>query len=150
MSYKPTTDEPVDRSCPTPESVIAQYLQANDRRIPKGFPSDPFQAARFWMAHQIQPDAFTEAATPPVTKGGNWGTPYHDRLLYTLKKFLKLKAVHQVYVIEQIERGIPWGGDEIDLYIQFVEESDKMAQNKSQYIEEGFKKMHRALKGMVV
>lgn len=152
MAYKSSSsaDEPRFNKCPTPEEVIDQYLKITKRPVPKMFPTDGFQAARYWMAHQLPADNFSEAATPPTVKGGTWETPYHDRLLYTLKRFLKLKTVQQVYVIEHIEQGIPWKGDDISFYTQIVEEQAKMIVNKEQYIEDGFKKMHKALKGMTV
>lgn len=153
MAYRSSSDEDrpfQNNKCPTPEEVIDQYLKEANPRIPDGMPQDGFQAARWWMAHQIQHDNFTEAALPPAKKGGEWQTPYHDRLMYTLKKFLKLKRVHQIYVIEHINKGIPWKGDEISLYTQYVDEAAKMAQNPEQYIAEGFKKMRKALQGMTV
>jgi hypothetical protein len=152
MAYKSSSDE--DRPfqsnrCPTPEEVIADYLSQTKLRVPDGMPSDGFQAARWWMARQAPGDPFSEAATPPPKKGGDWATPYHDRLVYTLRKFLKLKRVHQVYVIEHIENGVPWRGDDIDFYIKIVEETTVMRScDKEQYFEDGFKKMHKALKGM--
>jgi hypothetical protein len=129
--------------------VIEQFLKTTKYRKPGMFPADPFQAARYWMAHQQPCDDFTEAVTPPNTKGGTWGTPYHDRLVYTLRKFLKQKSIQQVFLIEHIEKGVTWKGDEIKFYQTVVEESLKMAQNKEKYIEDGFKAMHRALRGMV-
>lgn len=152
MAYKPKSDDqPFDNGrCPTPEEVIDQYLKQKNPRIPEGAPSDGFQFARWWMSHQKPGDRFSEAATPPVMKGGSWATPYHDRLMYTLKKFLKLKRVQQVYVIEHIEKGIPWLGDDVDKYADIVNEHHKMLQNKEQYIEDGFKKMHKALRGLQV
>jgi len=152
MAYKSSSDE--DRpfqsnKCPTPEEVIAHYLANTKRRVPEGMPVDGFQAARWWMARQAPGDPFSEAATPPVKKGGEWATPYHDRLLYTLRRFLKLKRVHQIYVIEHIDKGVPWKGDDIDLYITVVEETAVMNKSdREQYFEDGFKKMHKALKGM--
>lgn len=153
MAYKSSSDE--DRPfhsnrCPTPEEVISEFLSQTKLRVPKGMPSDGFQAARWWMARQAPADQFSEAATPPRVKGSDWVTPYHDRLMYTLKKFLRLKSIQQVYIIEHIERGIPWKGDEIGHYQLVVEESAKMAENKEQYIEDGFKKMHKVLQGMTV
>lgn len=152
MAYKSSSkaDEPRFNKCPTPEEVIDQYLKVKNPRIPKGAPADGFQFARWWMAHQAPADNFSEAATPPTVKGGTWETPYHDRLIYTLRRFLRLKTVQQVYVIEHIEQGIPWKGDDISFYTQIVEEQAKMAVNREQYIEDGFKKMRKALKGMTV
>jgi hypothetical protein len=102
------------------------------------------------MSHQPQGDRFSEAATPPATKGGSWTTPYHDRLIASLKKFLGLKHVQQLYIIEHVEKGIPWRGDDLDKYTDIVNEHFKMVENKEKYIEDGFKKMHKVLRGMQV
>ena len=148
MAYKPKEEANGRVSCPTPEEVIADYLEHSKRSPPKGAPSDPWQFAKWWMAHQIPPDDFAEAPTPPVVKGGSWETPYHDRLMYTLKKFLRLKRIHQLYIIENVEKGVPWKGDDISFYTRVVEENIKMQANREQYIDDGFGKMTRALRGM--
>lgn len=150
MSYKPNDAPPEDRDCPTPESVIDQFLKVTKYRKPTMFPADHFQAARYWMAHQAQPDQYTEGATPPVTKGGSWGTPYHDRLIYSLRRFLRMKAIEQVYIIEHTSKGVPWKGESIDHYTIIVKEEAKMAVNKEKYIDDGFEAMRRAAKAMTV
>jgi hypothetical protein len=151
MSYKSSAEssawEPDRQKCPTPEQVIEQYLKRTNRRVPGMFPTDPFQAARYWMSRQPACDDFTEAARPPSTKGGDWVTPYHDRLIYCLGRFLRLKAIHQVFVIEYIEKGIPWIGDDIDFYQSIIKESEKLQANKEKYIEEGFLKMKTVFAG---
>lgn len=150
MAYEPA-DAPVENNtCPSPEDMIANFLKQTKLRKPSMFPSDPREAARYWMEHQNSPDNFTEPVTPPVKKGGEWGTPYHNRLIFTLKKFMRMKSVHQIYVIEYIEKGIAWKGDEIHFYQTVVEESAKMSENMEEYIAEGCKKMRRVLMGMGV
>ena len=150
MSYTPKSEMMENNTCPTPEQVLEQVLKRSKRAIPKGMPTDPYQAAKWWIAHQKVPDGFQETATPPVTKGGTWGTPYHDRLEYTLKRFLSLKSIYQVYVVEWIEKGVPWKGDDIDMYRVFVDEWEKMGNDKEKYITDGFTAMHKAAKRMVV
>lgn len=156
MAYKPSSEEDQpyqSNKCPTPEAVIDQYLKQQNPRIPKGAPPDPFQFARWWMAHQEEGDRFTEAASPPATKGGEWKTPYHDRLVYTLKKFVRLSAVQQVFVIEYVEKGLPWRGDDIEDYRRYVEEWQIMqdeiaAGHREKFIDDAFKKMHKAVRSM--
>ena len=150
MGYKANDTPPESKECPTPEAVIEQFLKITKYRKPSMIPADPFQAARYWMAHQCPADDFTEGATPPNSKGGTWATPYHDRLIYALRKFLKLKAVQQLHVIDHIEKGIPWKGEDFDFYLLVVDETIKMNVNKEKYIDDGFEAMHKALKGMTV
>ena len=149
--YQPVGNAPPENKCPTVEEVIGGFLENFRGRKPKMFPSDPFQAANYWRSKQEPGDRFTEAAQPPVEKGKGWKTPYHDRLLYTLKQFLALKPVEQVFVIEHIGHGIPWRGDDIHVYRAIVDEHHRMQQSDMQaYIDEGFKKMKKVLKGMTV
>lgn len=150
MTYKANDAPPEDNRCPTPEAVIEQFLKTTKYRKPGMFPADPFQAARYWMAHQQLADNFTEGASPPNSKGGVWSTPYHDRLIYALRRFLILKAIHQLFVIEHIELGVAWKGEPIHLYQEIVDEAAKMAKDKAKYVDDGFEKMHQALKGLTV
>ena len=150
MAYTPKGEMQENNTCPTPEQAIQQFLKYTKQRVPKGFPADPYQGAKWWIAHQSIPDRFAEPATPPTTKGGTWGTPYHDRLVYTLRRFLGMKSVFQVYIIEYIEKGVPWKGEDIGLYRTICEEWEKMGNDKQKYIDEGFKAMHKAVKGMTV
>ncbi len=131
-------------------NFLKWYSDKNYRK-PKMFPTMLREAAEYWIAHQEPPDDYAEAVTLIVENGKQLGynTPYHDRLLRCLKQFLKLKEIHQVAVIDGIGRGVPYRGDPIHQYLDYVKEAEVMAQNKDQYIEEGFRKMHRALKHMV-
>ena len=152
--YQGEAEDEIDIGPPTPEQEIEKILKRHSklgRRKPKMMPADPFQAARWWMAHQEQPDEYREA----VQKLGNnrYETPYHDRLCRTLRKFLRLKHIHQLYIVESIDRGIPWRGDDIDFFTDVVKEHDKMqaaiaAGKKDEYITEGFRKMRQTLRGM--
>lgn len=131
-------DEPEDvgKECPTPESVLEKVLKKR-RHKPKMFPSDSFQAARYWMAHQEQPRDYVDDVVP-ITKDGKiigWKTPYHDRLAVNLKIFFRLKHINQVYVIEYVEAGIPWRGDPPDIYIKVVRQAQLMLKDKDKYIE---------------
>ncbi len=153
MAYKPNKQKdnyaPDDR-CPTPEAVIDEFLKQGHVRVPPGAPTDGFQFARWWMALQIPGDDFAEAAFQTTNKNGEkvWETPYHDRLLYTLRKFLKLSKAHQLYIIENTKEGVFWKGDDIDTYIKIVEETKKMNQDKNQYIEDSIAQMKKVLGAM--
>ena len=131
-------DEPEAKTqvCPTPESVLEKVLKRRNHK-PKMFPGDLFQAARYWMAHQEQPRDYVDNAVPNTKDGKiiGWHTPYHDRLCVNLRIFFRLKHIHQVYVIENVEAGIPWRGDPPDNYIKVVRQAQLMAKDKGKYIE---------------
>ncbi len=131
-------DQPEEKKqvCPTPESVLEKILKRRKNK-PKMFPSDPFQAARYWMAHQEQPHDWMDNAVPNTKEGKviGWHTPYHDRLSVNLRTFFQLKHIHQVYVIENVEAGIAWRGDPADIYIKVVRQANLMLKNKDKYID---------------
>jgi len=135
-------DEPEDegKDCPTPESVLEAALNKRNHK-PKMFPGDSFQAARYWMAHQELPRDYVDNAVPQTKNGKiiGWDTPYHDRLVVNLKIFFRLKHIHQVYVIEHVEAGVPWRGDPPDNYIQVVRQANLMIKDKDKYIESALK-----------
>lgn len=114
--------------CPTPEQVLEQLLKKWKGGKPKMMPSDPFQAARWWIAHQLPANDWQEAAEKvwDGPKFCGWSTPYHDRLRRCLLIFLRLKSYEQAYIVEAIERGIPWKGDPMWIFKEVVNESDKM------------------------
>lgn len=155
MGYKSSSDpdEPFFNKCPTPEEYIDMWIKRYKVKLPNTLPQDNFQAARFWMAHQIPADNFVEHATPPAQKGGEWKTPYHDRLVYTLKRFMALKSIEQIYVLENIKRGIPYKGDDLDRYKQYVKDHEVMKKAKDEgrfdeYVDEAFRLMKKALRRM--
>lgn len=140
MSSYTRTEKPVfeDRP-PDVVEVLAKIMMA--RRVkPKMFPVDPRAAASYWINHQEPPHEFTEAVQK-IEQGDKsyWRTPYHDRLTETLKIFLSLKSPQQVFVIEHIERGIPWRGDSVEMFKSVVTESQKFLADKDQYIEKALK-----------
>ena len=128
--------EPVILACPTPEERIEKVLKKYNRK-PKMFPSDAFQAARYWIAHQEQPNERVEAAEPVTVNGKvvGWRTPYHDRLIATLRTFLRMKNIYQLHVIENVEDGIPWRGDQPDFYSEVIKQTQLMRIDPSKYME---------------
>ncbi len=64
-----------------------------------------------------------------------WSTPYIDRIVGNFRKFLTLDETHKTLVVEKIESGIPWRGDDMDMFMLICREEEKMRQNKSAYIE---------------
>lgn len=121
--------------------VLSKVMMRHKRK-PQMFPSDPRAAASYWMNHQEPPHEFTEAVQR-VEQGDKsfWRTPYHDRLTGTLKIFLSLKSPQQIFVIEHIERGIPWRGDSIQMFNSIIVETQKMQAGKDDYIEDALKAM---------
>ena len=120
------------------QKILRHHTDSNRRR-PKMFPSAVREAAQYWLDHQEPPDDYREGVREIRSNGTliAYETPYHDRVARTLKKFLALKELHQVYIIEAIEAGTPWRGDEIWSFKDIVREAEKMRQDPKAYIEKG-------------
>lgn len=120
---------------PNPLDVLLAVL-SKAKHKPSMFPSDPTKAAQFWIAHQEPPNEYTEAVRRELRKDGSayFVTPYHDRIRANLKIFLTHNKIHQVFIIEAIERGIPWRGDRIEMFVQIVKQGDEMAKGHEAYI----------------
>ena len=140
-SYSKTEEPQFDSRPPDVVEVLAKILMRTKFK-PKMFPVDPRAAASYWINHQEPPHEFTEAVQK-VEQGDKvfWRTPYHDRLSGTLKIFLSLKSPQQLFVIEHIERGIPWRGDNIQMFNSIITETQKMNTGKDDYIQGAFKKL---------
>ena len=107
-------------------------------------PADPFAAAKAWVNMQEPPHEYRERVEPVYDHEGEikgFRTPYHDRLSYTLRVFLSLSEANRVYVMDGMQRGIPWRGDAPQSYANIVEETAKMRDNPRGYIQESIKAM---------
>jgi hypothetical protein len=123
-----------------PIGVLMNILKRHSdkgRRKPKMFPGTVREAAQYWISHQENPDERKEQVTEIKVNGEIVGyeTPYHNRLAKTLLRFLSQKEIHQVFIIEAIERGIPWRGDEPDIFVHIVKEGDKFLADPAAYKE---------------
>jgi hypothetical protein len=118
-------------------------------------PRDYLAAARWWLEHQ-EPQGRNEQPQLEHDKKGvaNWKTPFIERVSATWLTFLSFSEPVKVYIIGNIERGIPYRGDDIKFYKMVVEESAKMLEAQATpelwdaYVTEGFAKMTKAIKGM--
>ena len=138
--YRPTEPTIETITPPDPVNVLMGVLQKSNQRKPTMFPAEPRAAAIYWISHQEEADEYNErlVAIKNNQEVTGWKTPYHDRLTSTLKKFLSLKPIHQTFVIEKVESGIPWRGDDIPMFTEIVREHEKMNQDKQPYIDNAF------------
>ncbi|MBT8046520.1 MAG: hypothetical protein KJN67_05080 [Pontiella sp.] len=129
-------------SDPTPPDVVetlGEFLeryQARGLRWPAGIPDGAFHAARYWVEINEDPHRYRDNPGP-IYKGGAlvaWSTPYHDRLLFSLQKFLGFNSAQQIWILEQIKRGIPWRGEEGKVYAAIIEQAEIMARDPAGYI----------------
>lgn len=116
--------------CPPPDivDILAGFLETWQRQArpwPEGFPAAPKQAAKVFVGLMEPPDRFRDRPSPRHKDGKviGWSTPYHDRLLLALQKFVAFNSVQQVYIVEHIRAGIPWRGEDGRQYAFIVEHS---------------------------
>lgn len=135
--YKRNTQftRPDNSKPPLIQDVLAAVIEKSRMKIPDCMPSQPFDAAHWWIAHQEKPHPSRDI--PEVLKKDGqvigWSTPYHDRLVHTLRKFLSLIEPHQVFLVQNIKAGIPWRGDSIESYAVIVEQHREMKKDPDTY-----------------
>ena len=133
-NYQPVQNQPIpDSAPPKVVDVLAKILQ---RRTSQHIPPRPYDAAHWWVDHQEPPNEHTERVERVTDKNGKtaWKTPYIDRVAMTLKVFLDLGEPQKAFVIEKIEQGTPWRGDDMKMFIKICEASKEMAKDRNGYI----------------
>ncbi len=120
---------------------VLQAILARRRFKSKQMPHNDFEAAHWWVRQQEKPDEDSDKPQPIEKEGViiGWQTPYHDRLASTLRKFLVLSEPQKAYVIEGIESGVPWRGEDIRLYRSIRHEHGVMMQDPARYVAEAGK-----------
>jgi len=139
-----------DPNPPRAEEVLIKIFKSSRNRSAH-IPHDNLAAANWWMAHQEERQT-ADLPHPAKDRDGNitgWITPYHDRLSYNLRKFLKMSEAEKAFIVHHVERGIPWRGDDIEFYKMVVAESAKM-ETDPQYIDKGIERMKKLARRMVV
>jgi len=109
-------------------------------------PANPFEAAEFWIALQEPPDEYRDRPERQIDKNGDhtgWITPYHDRLIYNLRRFLAMPDIHKAFVVDRVRKGVPYRGDDIEFYKMVCAESEKMDDDKEGYLESAFKTLRQ-------
>ena len=103
--------------------IIRRHVKNNCYDVwPEHIPRPEFKAAQWWMEHQEKPTN-AEHLEPIYDHFGNlkaWKTPYHDRVSYTLRKFLAMTELEQRAVIACIAEGIAYRGDDYDFFMDIV------------------------------
>lgn len=121
---------------PQAVDVLAGILERNRKRS-NHVPANIYDAAHWWLAHQEPANEITERVERQTDKDGrvSWKTPYIDRVASTLRIFLGLSEPHKAFVIQKIDQGIPWRGDDMDMFLMICAQEDEMAKGKADYIQ---------------
>jgi len=122
---------------PLPEEfLIRVYKQWRVKHSSQHIPQAYLDAALWWLAHQERPSTQEQPTIGSDSKGNQfWTTPYIDRVVGNFRKFLSLDETHKAFVIDKIKAGIPYRGDDIDMFMLICREEEKMSKDKPGYIE---------------
>ena len=126
-------------------------LAAEMRRhtLPALFPNRIEDAVQFWKDLNEPYNLINETPRLVPVQGKDkenskrWVCPYNERLIYTLRKFLKLKPRDREIVLAGIrEDKVWWRGDSIDFYSKVIDEDHKMREmGVAEYRKQSIKKM---------
>ena len=137
-SYQPSAQESKGIERPDINVVIMKILNhhaTKGRRKPKMFPSDVAAAAQFWVSHQPPPDDYSEPMTE-IRKNDEvvgYNAPYHDRVIKTLRVFLGLKDIHQVFIIDCIDKGMQYRGEDMSVFPEIAKQYEIMWKDPEKY-----------------
>jgi hypothetical protein len=155
--YQGNTEERTYDSQPpiADEQLVLIYKIWRRRHESKYIPKDYLAAAKWWLEHQ-EPQGRNEVPQMDHDKKGapHWKVPFIERVAATWLTFLAFSEPQKAYVIQHIESGVPYRGDDISFYQAVVEESPKMLEAKAspeaweKYITEAFAGMTKAIKGL--
>jgi hypothetical protein len=158
--FDESREQQTERTYSTPppipdEQLVLVYKIWRRKHESKFIPKDYLGAAKWWLEHQ-EPQGHNEEPQLDRDKKGepHWKSPYIERVCATWLTFLAFSDPQKAYVIQHIESGVPYRGDDIKFYQQVVEESAKMLEAQAtpetweKYITDGFAAMTKAVKGM--
>jgi len=117
MQLKPQLPSVEDELC----KLLSRWKQTG-MKWPYGMPMDINHAAKWWIHVQEMPrnekpeliQKRQKSDVDPVEY--YWKTPYIDRLIYTLNKYLNLPEQHQEIVVKAIEVDIHWRGEDMKFF----------------------------------
>ncbi len=135
--------------------LVLVYKIWRRRHDSKHIPRDFLEAAIWWLNHQEGQRPNEQPQLEHDKKGvASWKVPFTERVSATWLTFLSFSEPQKAFVIQHIESGIPYRGDDIKFYKMVVEESANMIEAQAtpatweKYVSDGFASMHKAIKGM--
>lgn len=113
---------------------IEKY-QAKQTRRPPMMPSNAYAGAKWWLSVMESAHEYRDRVEP-ISRDGRivaWKTPHHDRLLYTLNRFYSLSQPVQVWIVENMAKGIPWRGEKQAEYAAIIQIHAAMQKNPEKF-----------------
>ena len=132
-------DKPSQESPPEIVPYLGEFLskyKARGKRWPEIMPEGENHAARWWIDLMEPPREFGDEPQAVERDGQirGWRTPYHDRLLFSLQKFLGFTEPQQVWIVEHVMNGIPWRGDDGKRYADIIKHHELMKKNPAAFV----------------
>ncbi len=97
--------------------------------FPSEIPRDSEEAALWWMARQKPANDRTERPVQIALQGREatrWYNPYAERLIASLRRFVRLKPQERDFVLAAIEDYVWYNGDSFDFFKSLYEETQRM------------------------
>ena len=125
-----------------PPKVEASVSQVLARWRKKGgtsnhIPHSMSEAVNFWLNRQ-EKRTERDIDEPTYDNKGNqvgWSQPHAERIAYNLNMFLKQSEPNKAFIVNNIENGTPYRGDDINFYKEVCAQSDIMSRNPAEYIQ---------------
>ena len=139
-----------DQKAPAVVDILAPIFRSYTQKhgAQDYMPALEYDAAKWWLSIMEKPGPH-DYPEPIFNKFGDlaaWQTPYHDRLLHALRRFLTLETDQQRIIVKCIDAGIPYRGDTYQGYCDIAKHHQRMHENPEEYranarawIERGFK-----------
>ena len=125
-SSNDTSQRPGKNAVREEVSFILQRYMDSVGQISLPHPMPPnIGAAVDWWIKTMQPQERRDEYARQSRNGG-WHYPYLDRTADTLKRFLRLTIAQKEIVIAAREDGVYWRGDNMDFFMQVVNETMDM------------------------
>jgi hypothetical protein len=130
------------------ENAVKQFIYAHGR-LPEPCPQDVRMAFEWWTRHMQKPERPGETRMRGTLENGTpmWQEAYAERITHSFLGFCRLpRREDRFFVVDAVERGIEYRGDDIEISTMIAREHDKMkAVGLAAYRQAGLKKL-KALK----
>lgn len=149
---RPDSPEETNDRPPLTVDLLVDEIQRH-RSLPPQIPSDPLQAAKWWIGMQSPAhEQIERPQTANVVGKANskrWLTPYADRLIASFRKFVTLTPKEQEFVIAAYEDGVLYNGYEPEMFALIYDETMTMRKiGPDAYRKESMKRKDRLVSRM--
>jgi len=142
--HRPEQERTFATKPPNPIDALAYIYRAwrqtcHSEHIPRDYNG----AAQWWIDHQ-EPRGNQEILSQETTPKGEkvWKDPFIVRLVVNFRIFLtSFSDIEKSYIVNKIEGGIPWRGDDLEFFKMICEQEEVMQKDKHAFIENTLKAM---------